>query len=68
MESPWTNKPSDFMQFMTQYSIYYSYLGAGVFIASFIQVNIFHSILNLDACAQCDFGFHGLACCMRESQ
>lgn len=36
-ESPWTNKPSDFMQFMTQYSIYYSYIGAGVFIASFIQ-------------------------------
>jgi hypothetical protein len=57
MEPPWTNKPSDFMQFMTQYSLYYSYLGSGVFIASFIQVIIFYSVLSLDSCGLCPMRF-----------
>ncbi|XP_021940802.1 multidrug resistance protein 1-like [Zootermopsis nevadensis] len=34
---PWTNQQPDFMQYMTQYSILYTYLGVGVFIASFLQ-------------------------------
>lgn len=36
-EPLWANTSPDFMQSMTQYSVYYSYLGAVVFVASFIQ-------------------------------
>jgi hypothetical protein len=59
-ELPWANTSPDFMQSMTQYSVYYAYLGAVVFVASFIQVKVFGNIL-CGLCFNCNFRFWDVA-------